>query len=351
MTFRRPIAWLSLFLIFTGIGIFFALHYYLSDVAAHVTGTLGQHLLEEMTGAYGAMLLVPFMGMLAMRFPFSRGRVWAALAANVAGLIAYTLAHTTIIYAMRAAFGPLFGMHYRLTLIRYPSEAAGDVVYYALLMTAIYLLIHFVKTRELQARLTQLELENLRLQLQPHFLFNTLNAISAVMYEDVAKADEMLAKLSDFLRDVLATSGVGEVPIEEELAIERKYVEIMTARLERRLDLHVDVDASARGATVPFMILQPLLENSIRHGMTSERDRLAISIGVVRRNGSTIVSVADDGAGLRGEVRDSGHGLRLVRSRLAMMYGDGGTFSIAAGPHGGTQAVLTLPYADGLGVS
>jgi two-component system LytT family sensor kinase len=347
MTFRRPIEWLSLFLVFTGIGIFFGLHYYLGDVAAHVNGTLPQHLFEEMTGAYGAMLLVPFMGMLAARFPFARGRVWTALAANVGGLIAYTLAHTTLIYAMRVALGPPIGMHYRLTLIRYPSEAAGDVVYYALLMTAIYLLIHFVKTRELQTRLTQLELENLRLQLQPHFLFNTLNAISAVMYEDVAKADEMLAKLSDFLRDVLAMSGAGEVPIEEELAIERKYVEIMTARLERRLELRVDVDESARGAGVPFMILQPLLENSIRHGMTSDRDRLAIAIGVHRRNGTTIVRVDDDGAGLHGDVGHGGHGLRLVRSRLAMMYGDGGRFSIAAGACGGTQAVLTLPFAEG----
>ncbi len=352
MTFRRPAAWIWLFVIFTAIGIFFGLHYYLDDVTWHRTGTLPTRLLEELAGAYSAMVLVPLMFLVAARFPFRRGRVLQSLAINVVALGVYTLAHTTINAALRYTFAPLIGLHdysYGALLYRYPMEAAGDVVYYSLLMTSIYLLQHFLATRDLEGKLAQAELENLRLQLQPHFLFNTLNAISAVMYEDVRKADRMIAQLSDFLRIVLESKGVSEVPLSEELGVERKYVEIMTARLEQRLDLAVTIDEAAREAMVPFMILQPLLENSIRHGVAPGRGALDIAIAVTRLDGSTVIRVADDGVGFPAAAHGrEGHGLSLVRSRLAHMYGRQAAFAIGARGGGGTEAVITLPFAQAL---
>ncbi|MBV8488940.1 MAG: histidine kinase, partial [Candidatus Eremiobacteraeota bacterium] len=181
--------------------------------------------------------------------------------------------------------------------------------------------------------------------LNPHFLFNTLNAISSVMYEDVRKADAMIAKLSDFLRIVLESNGVQQVPLDEELEVERKYVEIMRARLEQRLQLHVDVEDEARGATVPFMILQPLLENSIRHGVSPQRGAIDIRIAVARANGSTVILVDDDGVGFAPPAASPGRGLDLVRSRLAYTFGPGASFSIGARQDGGTRAVLTMPFA------
>src|SRR5260370_20374202 len=153
---------------------------------------------------------------------------------------------------------------------RYPMEASKDVMYFMVMIGCVTLIDRFAEARrvelaaaDLQTKLAQAQLENLRLQLHPHFLFNTLNAISSVMYEDVRKADAMLSKLSEFLRTVLASGGVHNVPLDEELAVEKMYVDIMTTRLERNLTLHVEVEDGARDAVVPFMLLQPLLENSI----------------------------------------------------------------------------------------
>ncbi len=242
MTFKRPVAWLWLFLVFTAIGIFFTLHQYLDDVTWHHYGTLRQRALEEMTGAYGAMILVPFLAWIAARFPFKRGLVVRALAGNVGGYIVYTIAHTTLNAVARTVISPLIGngpYSYGDLLVRYPMEAAGDAVYYALLVVTVYLLQHFIATRNLETKLARAQLENLRLQLQPHFLFNTLNAISSVMYEDVAKADRMLAQVGDYMRMVLASGGAQEIPLDEELRMERMYVDIMKTRLERNLALNV----------------------------------------------------------------------------------------------------------------
>ncbi len=348
MDFRRPAVLIWVFVVYTAIGVFFALHYYLDDVTWHHTGTLGVRFLEEMCGAYSGMVLLPFMSWLTQRFPFTPNNRVRAFAAVAGGLVVYTLAHTTINAAMRYGLAPLFGIHYDYgqMILRYPMEAAGDTVYYGIIMASLYLINHFVATHDLEAKLSEAKLENLRLQLHPHFLFNTLNAISSVMYEDVAKADAMLSKLSDFLRTVLDSGTVHTVSLDEELAVERMYVDIMTTRLERKLTLNVAVDDDAKDSTVPFMLLQPLLENSIRHGMGSSRATLDVAIGVSRANGRTVIRVDDDGLGIdSGAIR--GIGLNNVASRLSYMYGEDATFSIAPLPQGGTRATLAYPYARG----
>lgn len=345
MTFKRPVAWLWLFLVFTAIGIFFTLHQYLDDVTWHHYGTLRQRALEEMTGAYGAMILVPFLAWIAARFPFKRGLVVRALAGNAGGYIVYTIAHTTLNAVARTVISPLIGngpYSYGDLLVRYPMEAAGDAVYYALLVVTVYLLQHFIATRNLETKLARAQLENLRLQLQPHFLFNTLNAISSVMYEDVAKADRMLAQVGDYMRMVLASGGAQEIPLEEELRMERMYVDIMKTRLERNLALNVQIADDAHGCNVPFMLLQPLLENSIRHGMGSARTSIELGIDVSRSNGSTVIRVSDNGLGFDPS-KPRGIGLSNIASRLVYLYGSRANFDIRARDGGGTLAVVSLP--------
>jgi two-component system, LytTR family, sensor kinase len=344
---RSQIRWyLALFAIFTAIGIFFTFHYYLGDAPLSAV-SFRHHLLDEMTGAWGAMVLVPFMVMFARRFPFKHGAVLRPLLYNVAGWIVYTLAHTTIESSLRYVLQPLLGIHETYTeIFSFLQEAAGDAVYYSIDMAAIYLLVRFIATRDIETRLAQAQLENLRLQLQPHFLFNSLNAVSSVMYEDPARADRMLAQISDYMRHVLASGGVQEIPLDEELAMERMYVDIMQTRLERGLELAVRVDDDARGAVVPFMLLQPLLENSIRHGMGSSRERLDLAIGVGRRDGSVVITVSDDGLGYAPGERQ-GIGLTNVRERLERLYGSRANFEIAGRDGGGTLAVVTLPFRQG----
>jgi two-component system LytT family sensor kinase len=348
MNFRRPAVWICVFLVFTAIGIFFSLHVYLDDITWHRFGTLRERFLEEMTGAYTGMLLLPFLAWVSKRFPFGGGNLARPLLGNAGALIVYTLAHTTLIAISRAVISPLIGnghYDYGNLIYRYPMEAASDAVYYALLMTTIYLIAHFIATRELETKLARAQLENLRLQLQPHFLFNTLNAISAVMYEDVARADHMLSQVSDFMRFVLTSGGVEEIPLDEELRIERMYVDIMKTRLERNLRLDVTIADDARGASVPFMLLQPLLENSIRHGMGRARTSIELAIDVVRQNGSTVIRVTDDGLGCP---PDAAHGIGLsnVTARLQHLYGRRASFSIGARDSGGTLATLCLPFLE-----
>lgn len=345
MSFKRPVAWFWLFLVFTAIGIFFTFHYYLDDVTWHHYGTFRQHFLEEMTGAYTALVLLPFLGWLSGRFPFKRGAYLRSVAGVVGGFVVYTFAHTTLIAISRALISPLIGngpYDYGDMFFRYQMEAASDAVYYALLMVTIYLLRHFIATRDLQAKLAQAQLENLRLQLQPHFLFNTLNAISSVMYEDVGKADRMLAQVSDYMRLVLASGGAQEVSLDEELRMERMYVDIMKTRLERSLSLDVRVAEDAHDAMVPFMLLQPLLENSIRHGIGSSRTSIELGIDVARANGSTVIRVSDNGLGVDASA-PRGIGLSNVVARLQHLYGADATFQINARDGGGTLATVRIP--------
>jgi two-component sensor histidine kinase len=351
---RSRVVAIALLLLYTAIGLLLSSYRYLEDLASRRMGTLVPRFIDEMTGVYTALAAIPIIFWTTRRFPITRHTWKTAVPIAFAGAIVYSATHTTLMWLSRTALYPAAGLgpyDYGNMFFRYPMEASNDLISYATISGFIYFFDRMAAARraelaaaDLQAKLAEAQLENLRLQLNPHFLFNTLNAISAVMYEDLAKADEMLTKLSDFLRIVLASNGVHQVPIDEELDVERKYVEIMTARLEQRLVLRVRVDEDAGAAIVPFMILQPLLENSIRHGTPADRGALDIEIGVARRNGATIVSVRDDGVGFAPNGA-AGHGLELVRSRLAHMYGDAASFTIARGDTGGTQAVLTFPYA------
>ncbi len=354
---RTRSAVLVILAVYTAIGVLLTSYRYLEDVSNSRGGTLLPRTIEEMTGVYTALVAIPIAIWASRRFPISRATWKTGVPAALLGAIVYSAIHTTLMWGSRVALFPLLGLgpyDYGIMLYRYPMEGSNDVVSFAFVTGFVYGWRALEAARhaqlaavELQAKLAQAQLENLRLQLNPHFLFNTLNAISSVMYEDVGKADEMLAKLSDFLRVVLSSEGVHQVAIGDELDVERKYVDIMTTRLERRLALNVSVDAAARDAAVPFMILQPLLENCIRHGTPPEPAGLAIAIGVTRDGSSTVISVADDGLGYppRNGAAGGGRGLGLVRSRLLHMYGDGAALSIAARATGGTEAVVRLPFS------
>lgn len=347
--------WFLIFLGFTALGFLNTFHYYLDDLARGYNGTLTRHIIEEFTGSYAAMALLPMVMWFYRRLCFAKS--WPrAVGGHLAGAVVYSVLHTTLMWTSRIAVYWVLGLgaySYGNMLYRYPMEGAGDLFGYALLVGLIALFDNLAETRraavkeaELEGKLSEAKLENLRLQLQPHFLFNTLNAISSVMYEDVGKADRMLTQVSEFMRLVLASGGVQSVTIDEELRVERMYVDIMKTRLERNLMLDVRVDDAARNALVPFMLLQPLLENSIRHGMGSTRTSIDLEIDVERRNGSTVIQIADDGVGFDAGGA-TGIGLSNIVSRLEYMYGQNATFAIAPRSDGGTLATVTLPYIEG----
>lgn len=201
----------------------------------------------------------------------------------------------------------------------------------------------------LEAQLAEARLSALRAQLDPHFLFNTLNAVSSLVDSDPRGVRRMIARLSTLLRHTLEDSASPEAPLTEELALLKQYVEIMEIRFEGRLEVETRIDPTIQDALVPTLILQPLVENAIRHGIsklplattghvivTGERDGDTLVVSV-RDNGPKV----DDGATL---ARAGGVGVRNTRERLAQLYGPAHTLTLSAGDTGGVLARLTLPY-------
>lgn len=208
-----------------------------------------------------------------------------------------------------------------------------------------------LRARELQAsrlrsRLSEAQLSMLRMQLQPHFLFNTLHSISSLMDEDVDRARDMVASLSDLLRHSLDGVADAEVPLERELRTAERYLAIEAIRFQDRLSVEWDVEAEALTTLVPTMVLQPLIENAVRHGIAERpgAGRLGISASVTRDELTVVIE--DDGAGLAAwpDSSDSmGVGLRNTRDRLRQLHGEAASLELSPLEPRGTRARLVLP--------
>src|SRR5205085_3675512 len=200
-----------------------------------------------------------------------------------------------------------------------------------------------------QLEITQAQLQALKMQLQPHFLFNTLNSISTLLDEDVEAADEMLARLGDFLRLTLDNSGAQEVTLQEELEFLRCYLEIERVRFQDRLAVELKIDADALAARVPNLILQPLVENAIRHGIVARRGPGRIEIRASRTDGLLRLQVKDNGPGLHADSGASptlkrGLGFALTRERLERLYATRQSLTLVDAPEGGLEVTLEIPF-------
>ena len=201
------------------------------------------------------------------------------------------------------------------------------------------------RTAQLESQLSAAQLDALRMQLNPHFLFNTLHAVSTLMARDVDGARRMISDLSNLLRLVLDGSEGPEVPLDDELDVLSHYLEIERTRFADRLDVAMDVEDGARGALVPTLILQPLVENAIKHGIAPRGEGGRVEIAAHRLNGHLVVHVCDDGPGvpLNGPTRN-GVGLQNTRDRLEKLYGEDAELILRNRPDGGLDAEVRLPY-------
>ncbi|MFL6257247.1 MAG: sensor histidine kinase [Pyrinomonadaceae bacterium] len=209
-----------------------------------------------------------------------------------------------------------------------------------------------LRTSRLQTQLTQAQLEALKMQLHPHFLFNTLHSISALVHRDPDAADRMIARLGDFLRLTLENSGAQEVSLQKELEFLTCYLEIERVRFQDRLTTSVEVEPSALDAPVPNLILQPIVENALRHGIAQTRGPGRVEITAKRENGSLRIRVRDNGPGLAAITRPDdglkeGLGLSNTRARLEQLYGAAHRFELENAPGGGLLVTLEIPAAKG----
>jgi two-component system, LytTR family, sensor kinase len=201
-----------------------------------------------------------------------------------------------------------------------------------------------LRTTQLEARLAEAQLQVLRMQLHPHFLFNALNTIAALMRKDVDAAEKMLARLGDLLRLALSSSGAQEVPLKEELAFLKSYLEIEKIRFRNRLLIEIDAEGEVLDALVPNLILQPLVENAIRHGLAQRVEPGTLRITAHREGTGLLLSVEDDGPGLSAFTDREGIGLGNTRARLAQLFGNAHRFLLEAAPGGGLVVRLTIPF-------
>ena len=206
---------------------------------------------------------------------------------------------------------------------------------------------------QLEARLARSELEVLKMQLQPHFMFNTLQTASALMEYNVGAARRVLTALGSLLRFSLDNLGTQEIPLRDELAVLRQYVDIQRARFRERLHVNLSVDPNAENVLVPSLLLQPLVENAIRHGVEQLARGGTIEIRIERIGDLLSIAVVDDGPGLTspaGAPTSNGNGVGLAntRARLRQLYGSAAKLELANDASGGCRLEVVLPARDGL---
>lgn len=201
----------------------------------------------------------------------------------------------------------------------------------------------------LKGQLAQAELSALRMQLQPHFLFNALNSISSLVYQDPEAADRMLVRLSDLLRQSLETNGQPEVRLERELDFVARYLDLERMRYSDRLEVSTQVDATLYDAAVPAFVLQPLVENAVVHGVGRSRGRCRLAVRARRDDGGLVLEVENDlpeSGAAEGPSSGSGVGLQNTRARLEQLYGSRARLDLDVRPDRGALARVTLPYRE-----
>jgi two-component system LytT family sensor kinase len=234
-------------------------------------------------------------------------------------------------------------------------ESFSNVIIYFLIVSGHYAYDYYRKYREretraleLEGRLAQAELHNLKMQLQPHFLFNTLHTISVLMMRDASAANRMLIRLSDLLRLSLDSGGSQEVSLKKELEFLSGYLEIEQTRFQDRLNIRLEIDPATLDARVPNLILQPLVENSIRHGIAKLPQGGFIEIRSILDKGELKLDVRDNGPGLQPatetEFLQEGVGLSNTRARLQQLYAGKQSFELLNAPGGGLLVRLVLPF-------
>ena len=336
--------------------LFFA-NKYLDDLTRQRPGTLFIRLVEEATGVYAAVVLLPLVIVLARRFRLDRWPGATTVAIHILGVAVFSVAHTSLNWALRSLLFSVFGhgrYDYGLMPTRYFMEAFTDVVIYGLTVSFVYFFDRYKQSRDqevltahLETRLAEARLQTLAMQLQPHFLFNTLNMISEMVYESPEAADRTIARLSEMLRLTLRDNGSQLVPLARELEVLQLYIEIMKGRFQERLAIDVDVEPGAREALVPSLMLQPIVENSIRHAVDPLTGRVKIKISCTIERECLVLRVEDDGPGLAGShlvSTSGGIGLPNTIKRLEQLYGAAQRISMEASPGGGLLVTIQLPY-------
>jgi len=328
---------------------------YLDGVATGHPRRMLEVALEEGTGSMGFLFAVLVMVFVVSRIPLERSTWLRRAPWYLVTVLALGVGQTLFNFATRKALWPLVGLgHYDYGNLwwRFPMEFGLQAIGYAAAIGLIHSGRYYAATREAQAKAAELEaalakarLEALQARFEPHFLFNALNTISSVMYYDVAEADRLLSRLADLLRQALSHDGRAMVPLSEEIAWLEAYLALMRGRFGDRLAILVKVDPAVAAALVPRFVLQPLVENSIQHGVAARSGPGKVEVEAERGDRRLVLEVRDDGPGPgNGSTKGNGIGLRDTEARLSLAYGADHRLVVLPRPAGGTTVRIEIPF-------
>jgi len=304
--------------------------------------------LYSLLDAYTWALLTPLVLWLGARFAIRKSNWWTTVPLQIVCAIVFAIVHVQIFVRVLPMIG--YRSSPRVTVSVFLARFHADLLTYWLLIGLRHAVDYYrkyqdreLKAIQLESKLAQAQLQVLKMQLQPHFLFNTLHAISALVHKDAEAADRMITRLSEFLRLTLDSAGIQEITLKGELESLDKYLEIEQVRFGDRLTVVRSVEPETLDLLVPNLILQPLVENAVRHSIAPRASGGRIEICARREDGNLTIEVRDDGPGARtGQLRE-GVGLTNTRARLRQLYGGAQALDLGTGPGGGFRVRLSLP--------
>ncbi len=361
---RGWVLWVFVLIVWTLVGLSFTLNYYF--FAGHYVAIFKQQptilgmLVWELPYWFLWAALAPLIFKITRRYPFDRKQWFRNSMIHIAACLLLSFVHRAVYLVL----GWLLHVAVYQQFSSIPELYQSDIFFnlptgfmsYGTFMLISHVVDYYrryqreeLRASRLKTELAEAQLEALKMQLHPHFLFNTLNSISALLDEDVEAADEMLTRLGDFLRLTLENSGAQQVTLQEELEFLRCYLEIERVRFHDRLTVSIEIAPETLDARVPNLILQPIVENAIRHGIVARAaaGRIEIRSGLsnntlrlqVKDNGPGLSSTQDSGGKLRG-----GFGLANTRARLEQLYGAAHRLEMSDAVEGGFEVTLEIPF-------
>ncbi len=316
--------------------------------------SLSSALISEVSYAWIWAVVTPPVLLLALRFPIT-GRQWlknTPLHLVCALLLGGVTKAVWLVTAAPIVYKNMKGWQL-LTKFMVISSLDFGMVNYFLVLLCFHMVDYYsryeesrIRTVHLEAQLARAQLQALKMQLHPHFLFNTLHAISELVHEDAFAAERMIAKLSDFLRLTIDHAGVPEVTLREEMDFLSRYLEIEKMRFEDRLSVEFALDRGTLDARVPNLILQPLVENALKHGLGRQTRAGVLRIESGRVDGTLWMRVFDNGPGFNPVVKPlrQGVGLTNTRERLERLYNGNHLFALTNVPGGGFEVTIQIPF-------